>query len=398
MIDSVKILTDCPELIGRLHNFSKKNLKQTKPPNNNYTCYALNEKLKLSFRKVIMEGQIIGFRHVEVYFNPHYHKNDYLHNGNDLTPLEAIQNIKIILSKIGINSNDYKEFKVVNLEFGVNFLLPNINVQNFLNGVSFYKRTSFKSLHHGNFKITDATKYKQIKIYGKGNQFSNHPEYNIPLNTVRFEVKSKQTRNIKKYGIITISELVKLETYDKLAQELINEQLRILILNPNSKRVDNRLNYWEEILNNHRSKFLREKKKYNHQNQKSKNLNHLFHIALIDKLNNLLSATNSTQKPPLNKGKTCFEARSEKTINVENVAICPITGICLNHEKKNSKYIKVSTLKMLKEWNYPKYLELKNDLLPKTGRVPKFEKSEIQHMAKQIRNRYYNNKSLKRRI
>ena len=52
-------------------------------------------------------------------------------------------------------------------------------------------------------------------------------------------------------------------------------------------------------------------------------------------------------------------------------------------------------MRWLKENDETKYLELKKELLPDGGKAPKYESNEIQHLAKQIRNRFYNPNKIK---
>jgi hypothetical protein len=70
---------------------------------------------------------------------------------------------------------------------------------------------------------------------------------------------------------------------------------------------------------------------------------------------------------------------------------CVVTGIDLKLEKGNAKYIRSSTLKHLKQHEKETYLMLFSTLLNNTkDKLPTFEDSALKHLAKQIRNRYYN--------
>lgn len=75
--------------------------------------------------------------------------------------------------------------------------------------------------------------------------------------------------------------------------------------------------------------------------------------------------------------------------------VCKITGISLALETSESVYIKTTTLRYLKKHCREEYLRVKKELLPIGGKVPKFEREEVVHLAKQIRNRYYNPRKIK---
>jgi hypothetical protein len=73
---------------------------------------------------------------------------------------------------------------------------------------------------------------------------------------------------------------------------------------------------------------------------------------------------------------------------------CVVTGIDLKLEKGSAEYIRTATLKHLKEFEKETYLMLCSTLLNNTkDKLPTFEDSTLKHLAKQIRNRYYNKRS-----
>jgi hypothetical protein len=76
---------------------------------------------------------------------------------------------------------------------------------------------------------------------------------------------------------------------------------------------------------------------------------------------------------------------------------CPITGINISLQKECSHFLSTSGLNWLKQ-NDPNQFELiKRRFLPRrgfSGQHTKFETNEISHLAKQIRSKYYNKKSV----
>ena len=203
MLDNIKFSVTDIGIINRalLHP----DFVQCRPKNNYYHSFkhrTHGAKLSLDFRKAMEKGKVIGYGHLEIIASPHYHFNHYQHNGNDFAPTDCIEAIADILTYLGIEQEEYESLKVVNIEFGLN-LIPESDIKNLINGLLFYKKTPFTipDTKKPYFKKTDATNYKQIKAYAKGLQFLDYPQYGIHPNTLRFEVKSKQAKNIKKYGI-----------------------------------------------------------------------------------------------------------------------------------------------------------------------------------------------------
>lgn len=67
---------------------------------------------------------------------------------------------------------------------------------------------------------------------------------------------------------------------------------------------------------------------------------------------------------------------------------CPITGVSLELENSNAKYITTKTIKHLKENDPARYALICSITLPHTGKHTKYETSIEKHIAKQIRNYY----------
>ena len=109
-------------------------------PKNNYYHSLKHKKhgikLSLDFRKAVENGSVIGYGHLEINISPHYHFNQYHHNGNDFTPIQAIKTINDILTYLGIKGNECNALKVVNIEFGIN-IIPDTDIKNLINGLYF---------------------------------------------------------------------------------------------------------------------------------------------------------------------------------------------------------------------------------------------------------------------
>lgn len=372
-------------------------------PKNNY-YYSLRHKvygikLSLDFRKAVENGNVIGYGHLELNTSPHYHFNHYRHNGNDFTPVQATETISDILTYIGIHPNEYNALKVVNIEFGLN-IIPDTDIQNLINGLYFYKRTPFKVGDFPYFKKTDATAYKQIKAYAKGLQFTDFPQYGINPNTFRFEVKSKQAKHIKKYGIETATDLLDLETYSRLGQTLLDEWENVLPINltPDltglkSDEVQfiqnaNKVEFWDDL---YRVKFGRYKEKYSNILKGKNNLHTRIKLQIIDKLFCFQNVTNSTQKTPINREKVENVKTTATLINLENVThhqnnkVCTVTGLDISMQKKGSRFLCYSGLKYYKENEPDTYKMLEEKYLTEKQKGKNFDR-QIYFIAHNIRN------------
>lgn len=268
MIDLLKLRTFDKEIINLL--LLHTGFKECKPINNYYKSLMHKDghKINLHFRKANANGDLIGFSFLDVVISPHYHKNNYLHNGDDFTPSECIKSIIDILNYLGVEVWQRKSLEVVNIEFGFN-LIPLSDVAKVLEGLLFYKRSEFRIKYNDiqTFKISDSSKYKEIKAYAKGLQFIRSPGLNINANTFRFEVRAKKSAKIKTLGISNVSDLLGFEVYKVLIKELIKEWDSVLLVNIDlNKGIFKQckgLEYWQNLIENrHRNTFNKSKFSY----------------------------------------------------------------------------------------------------------------------------------------
>lgn len=404
MLDNLKIITYDQTIIQRLAELP--GFVPYQHRNNNYAGFCRHGKLmRFDFRKSFENGEFAGFHHLAISISPHYHYNNYLHNGNDFPPEICIQNISDILEYVSIKSDEFNALKVVNIEFGLN-LIPETDIQNLITNILFSKKTPFiiPKKENGFFKITNATAYKQIKAYAKGLQFADFPQYGINTNTFRFEVKSKKSVNIKKYGIDTVADLLEIETYKRLGQEILNEWENVLLttstpdlraLKPSDVQyiqTANKKDFWTGLIGQfHRDKFAREKAKYYKILTGKNNLHTQIKGQIIDKLLQFENVAYFPQKTPINSGKgqnakpQPKEINGQLATNEENNRHCLVTGLDISMQKKTSKYLCFAGLKFYKE-NEPetyKEIELKY-LTPKMKTRP--IKDQIYYLAHNIRN------------
>lgn len=400
MIDNTKFLTYNQTIIDRM--ILHPDFVVCRPKNNYYHSLKHKKygiKLSLDFRKVVENSKVIGYSHLEINISPHYHFNHYQHNGNDFTPTDCVKKIVNILEYVGIKPSEYEDLKVVNIEFGLN-IIPDTDVKNLINGLFLYKKTPFKVGAFPYFKKTDATSYKQIKAYAKGLQFSEVPEYGINKNTLRFEVKTKQSKNIKTYGIYTATDLLNITTYQRLGQTLLNEWEKILITNiePNFSNSNTdevyfieqgaNLEFWSKIIaEKHRNTFQFNKEKYYKLLSGENNIHQQIKTKIIDKIFSFLNCANSTQKTPINRENVRNETNHPNRINLENAHFnkCLVTGLDISMQKKGSKFLCVSGLQFYYK-NHPNiYNELKEKYLTNEKKETDL-KTQFYYLSHNIRN------------
>lgn len=233
--------------------------------------YHSNSEVLLSDKETIVsklkrqyKGIVFEFTNDLLYisFKPHYYFNDNKHNANDFSVYECINVLNEFCVMFGVHPFN---LRVVNIEFGVNILLPKnlINIKDFLACLLYHGKNDFytdrkfmfcKYSHTMNSKGV-ANTYKMIKCYAKGIQF---PEY-TDVNTLRFEVKSNRTYYIKSLGIENLSSLLELNVYDTLSAVVLKEFEELLIIDEVAKPLlsprkykgfQKKINplYWRKIL------------------------------------------------------------------------------------------------------------------------------------------------------
>ena len=112
------------------------------------------------------------------------------------------------------------------------------------------------------------------------------------------------------------------------------------------------------------------------------------------KKSDLKVAEKTPEKGVKNEGANLDKKAPQKTdlkpLSKDYPRKCVITGISLELEKESARYIRTNTIMHVKETDEHLYSLLCSLLLPHTGVKPVFEKTIINQLAKQVRNRYYN--------
>jgi len=362
---------------------------------------------------------------LEILLRPHYQFNHNLHNANDFGIADCIQLLQSLMRDLEIKAPE--QYKIVNIEFGANLVLANYGkelvqyacywkktlLQN-LDDMAYFKRNSSPNLNGrtNNFKI--------IKLYSKGVQF---PQF-CNKNTIRFEIKSKQYKYIKTLGVESFLDLLNVEVYSNLKNELVNASKHLLFLDQtiDTSKLDIReANQLKKYLNPFNwykvgvakgNGFWEQKKRYlgllkrndldvhnDFTNELVKKLEKLSLKEVDEKCMNSTPSNQSFQKRNMYEFHNSISGKPPFLIFPNTN--CQVTGMSLKNEgpftnpDQFPKYIRTKSLRHIREHDPDGYMELVEEFIPNKAKRPKFEKSEIQHLAKQIRNRHYNAKRKK---
>ena len=113
MLDNTKFLTTDSYIINRM--LEHPDFIVCRPKNNYYHSLKHKKhgiKLSLDFRKAVENGSVIGYGHLEINVSPHYHFNQYKHNGNDFTPENCIKSliVALLILKLEVSYQNYTIF------------------------------------------------------------------------------------------------------------------------------------------------------------------------------------------------------------------------------------------------------------------------------------------------
>ncbi len=318
---------------------------------------------------------------LEILFKPHYYYNDTLHNANDFKVLDCIKTLRDFAQMFSLSTD---EIRIINIEFGVNALSP-IDCKNLITYAEYHDKNQFRTTNDNliyskiSLKYNKQGKgntYKMIKFYAKGIQFAEYAN----INTFRFEVKSKRTKYIKSLGVFTYADLLRPETYKILANNILLEFDKVLILDvdvnkdclsvKDNKRLTEYLNpiKWFKALQGHRNTFNNHKKNYIKLLDKTGNNIHVELREIIsDKLDYLLKGC--ADLTPLTITEDCAILSSSIIRNCTTSSIqqpikqCKLTGVDISMQKKESCYLSHTGLWHLYNNDFKQFDEVKRRYL-----------------------------------
>lgn len=227
MIDFLKISVIDPEIIDFIRNNKNLQYHSTKER-------VLNDKETIFSKETLQYNEILfefSQKQLVILFKPHYYFNKNLHNANDFKVDSCVSIIKEFIQIFKLSKLD--EFRIVNIEYGVNFNFPKygkklISMLAFASKNEFFRDSlllySKKAGSHNKKGVCNG--FKILKFYCKGIQY---PQY-AQEDTLRFEVKSKKSSRIKKMGIHHLGDLLSPKVYLNMKNDLTTELEKILIL------------------------------------------------------------------------------------------------------------------------------------------------------------------------
>jgi len=353
----------------------------------------------------------VTFTKLEILFKPHYYFNNNLHNANDFKAIDCINVLNEVANKFNLPVN---ELKIINNEFGLNFLSP-IDFKNVINYIYYHEKNTFQN-SSDNLKYSKisfkhdrngkANTYKMIKFYAKGLHFLQYAD----INTLRYEVKSKRSNYIKTLEIYTYADLLKFKTYQTFSDTLIKEFDKILIIdadnemqNLNDKEKQKLTEYlnpinWNRYLNGSKNLFNKHKLKYFKLLDKTENNIHtILKKSIEKKLKDLLKGC--VIFTPLQNTKECAILHSniiENGTPLQN-KYCLITGVDISMQKENSFLLSVNQIRNLYHSDKNTFDKIKNKYLSKNWMSADLE-TQIFEMYHNIRNKASNSRIKQKRL
>ena len=306
-------------------------------------------------------------------------------NGNTFY-LDEIIFIRQYLCKILSTTADNIIFE--NIEFGINCNVS-FDPKIFITALLFQYGKKFEFRYDENYAEVRHSRYK-IKIYNKSNQ------YGMPNKTLRVELKITKSIELKKLGIKTFAD-INTKTLTTAQELLLKKFDEVVYFDPTIRKKELRtkdkaliklfrdVRYWlEDLKPNHRQRPL---KKLQHiTTVNSDNLHAQIKAEIIKKC----VIINRPQQSSI-----CVISNSSNiglNITHDNSKKCPVTGIDISMQYAYSFLGSIKGLKHLEKTNPKKFEFLKEILI--TGHDNIREKTIYCKIAKQIRNKYYNNRSL----
>ena len=170
----------------------------------------------------------------------HKYFNNGKHNANDFSFYDLQNVIQELQQKFNINP---KTSTLRNIEFGTNVITP-IDAKEVLKSLVCYGKYTFGTLKIEGLIVGKriAKQQSSLKIYDKGKQ------YQKATNLVRFEIAIHKMIYLKKFGIVTLSDLQDIAKIEPLGSILLNYWDDVIYYD---KKID-----WKRLTEFERKKIL----------------------------------------------------------------------------------------------------------------------------------------------
>jgi hypothetical protein len=417
MIDYLKLLTFDTSLINHFNSHDLLEWVSNEDRFNHFDNEVINTKIKKQYKGIYF---CFYSNKLEILFKPHYYFNGNLHNANDFTAIDSINSIKEFKTVFKI---DLMSLKVVNIEYGLNVISP-IDIKDLITYLAYHEKNEFRTdnglpYSKKSYRVNKngrANQYKIIKAYAKGLQFPKFTD----INTFRFEIKSKESKYIKELGINTLNDLLNIDVYMLMADNLTKEFEKVLILDNHTDiktlplkeqtKLNSYLNphTWYKFHNQSRNSFAKNKTTYNILIDKTGNhLKKQIEKIISNKLDILKKGAISTPKENNKKGAistvyidgNCTLNQIKNTIDLEPVKnpICTVTGVNISMQKNDSILLSHTGLKYYYKTDKKIFEQIKRRYLSKRWFSSDFE-TQIKEIAHNIRNTNSNQGIKQRRI
>lgn len=406
----------------------------------NYPGYKHGVRYGYKERNMNVAISPVDDEHVKVSVRGSLHKyfNGGKHNANDFTPGMARIAMRDLFGVLRLNPD---VMRLGGFEFGVNIPLP-FSPDRFINAIVAYnpgERVPIKTpdvknkigvvFEYGDYDVKIYNKSSEVfstaqfravdhdvKIYNKSTE-SGEPYHD--MNILRVEIRIKRRKIVKNVRLESVSDLLEPVAWREFIKWLRPVVDRLLIyehgtvddsgFSPLKKRLfrdGTTLNYWNLCRMDHSRQTYRNRMK-SFENLIGKHST----SSLKERVNSLLQAKldeieTMIENDVLNEEETpktaCLPGHSRPVVTlptrvrgsftggdkVENVKVCPVTGLDISMQRKESRFLGITGIKFYMKHDPPVRDELFNRLSPRWGNAPLDR--QIKEIAHSIRNEYHN--------
>ena len=384
----------------------------------NYPGYKHGVRYGYKERNMNVAISPVDDEHVKVSVRGSLHKyfNGGKHNANDFTPGMVRIAMRDLFGVLRLNPD---VMRLGGFEFGVNIPLP-FSPDRFINAIVAYnsgERVPIKTPDTKN-KIGVVFEYGDydVKIYNKSTE-SGEPYHD--MNILRVEIKIKRRKIVKNIRLESVSDLLEPVAWKEFIKWLRPVVDRLLIyehgtvddssFSPLKKQLfrdGTTLNYWNLCRMDHSRQTYRNRIR-SFENLIGKHST----SSLKERVNSLLQAKldeieTMLENDVLNNEETsqtaCLPDHSRTVVTLptrvrgnlpgkascENAKVCPITGLDISMQRKESRFLGITGIKFYMKHDPPVRDELLGRLSSRWEKAPLEVK--IKEIAHSIRNEYYN--------
>ncbi|WP_462347916.1 hypothetical protein [Butyricimonas faecihominis] len=384
----------------------------------NYPGYKHGVRYGYKERNMNVAISPVDDEHVKVSVRGSLHKyfNGGKHNANNFTPGMARSAMRDLFGVLRLNPG---VMRLGGFEFGVNIPLP-FSPDRFINAIVAYnpgERVPIKTPDTKN-KIGVVFEYGDydVKVYNKSSE-SGEPYHD--MNILRVEIRIKRRKIVKNVRLESVSDLLEPVAWKEFIKWLRPVVDRLLIyehgtvddsgFSPLKKQLfrdGTTLNYWNLCRMDHSRQTYRNRirsfknliDKHSTSSLKER-VNSLFQ-AKLDELEAMIECDvlNDEKTPEM----ACLPGHSRPVVtlptrirgsltggeNVTNVKVCPVTGLDISMQRKESRFLGITGIKFYMKHDPP----VRDELLRRLS--SRWEKAslevKIKEIAHSIRNEYYN--------